>query len=58
MLRLSSDTFADSKAMEMPNMSNNKPLITSRRRLLQSAGAGFGSLALAGLLGEAAAKQR
>src|ERR1700730_5628267 len=42
--------------MEMPNMSNNKPLITSRRKLLQSAGAGFGSLALAGLLGEAAAK--
>lgn len=37
-------------------MSNDKRLITSRRTLLQSAGAGFGYLALAGLLGEAAAK--
>jgi len=37
-------------------MTNDKPSITSRRALLQSAGAGFGYLALAGLLGEAAAK--
>jgi hypothetical protein len=44
------------KTMEMPNMSNDKPLPPSRRNLLQSAGAGFGYLALAGLLGEAAAK--
>jgi hypothetical protein len=35
-------------------MSDYKPLITSRRSLLQSAGAGFGNLALAGLLGSLA----
>jgi hypothetical protein len=37
-------------------MMNDKPFLTSRRALLQSAGAGFGYLALAGLLGDAAAK--
>lgn len=37
-------------------MSNPKPFLASRRTLLRSAGAGFGHLALAGLLGEAAAK--
>lgn len=37
-------------------MTNDKLSITSRRALLQSAGAGFGYLALAGLLGEAALK--
>ena len=37
-------------------MSNSNPLLTSRRTLLQSAGTGFGYFALAGLLGEAAAK--
>jgi len=37
-------------------MTNDKPLFTSRRALLQSASAGFGYLALAGLLGDAAAK--
>jgi hypothetical protein len=36
-------------------MSHEK-LITSRRELLRSAGAGFGHLAMAGLLGQAAAK--
>lgn len=37
-------------------MSENKPLITSRRTLLKTAGCGFGYLALAGLLGSAAKK--
>lgn len=37
-------------------MSDNKPLITLRRTLLQSAGTGFGYLALAGLLGDTALK--
>jgi hypothetical protein len=37
-------------------MSIQQPLQTSRRALLRSAGAGFGYVALAGLLGEAAAK--
>jgi hypothetical protein len=35
-------------------MSDSKPLITSRRSLLQVAGAGFGQLALAGILGSLA----
>jgi hypothetical protein len=34
-------------------MSNYRPLLTSRRSLLRSAGAGFGYVALAGLLGSA-----
>src|ERR1700736_4325638 len=54
MARRSSDSFV--KPREVLNMLNDKPLITSRRSLLQSASAGFGYLALAGLLGEAAAK--
>ncbi len=37
-------------------MSSNESFLTTRRALLKSAGAGFGHLALAGLLGEAAAK--
>lgn len=37
-------------------MSEQKPLITTRRQMLLSAGTGFGSLALAGLLGSAAQK--
>lgn len=37
-------------------MSNRKAGLSSRRSLLRSAGAGFGHLALAGLLGETAAK--
>lgn len=37
-------------------MSENKPLVTSRRTLLKTAGAGFGYLALAGLLGSATQK--
>jgi hypothetical protein len=41
---------------EMPNMSNHQSLNVGRRAILRSAGAGFGYLALAGLLGEAAAK--
>ena len=35
-------------------MSDYKPIIRSRRSLLQAAGAGFGNLALAGLLGSVA----
>src|SRR5882757_5533448 len=35
-------------------MSNYNPLLTSRRSLLRSAGAGFGYVALAGLLGSTA----
>ena len=37
-------------------MSNQAKFVPSRRTLLKSAGAGFGHLALAGLLGQAAAK--
>jgi len=37
-------------------MSQSKPLVTTRRNLLQTAGAGFGGLALAGLLGSAAGR--
>jgi hypothetical protein len=37
-------------------MSNNKPLLPSRRSILQSAGAGFGYVALAGLLGSSQLK--
>ena len=37
-------------------MTDSRSLLTSRRAILRSAGAGFGHLALAGLLGEAALK--
>src|SRR5580658_6165110 len=40
----------------MTPMSNDQSLPVSRRTLLRSANAGFGYLALAGLLGEAAVK--
>jgi Protein of unknown function (DUF1501) len=42
--------------MENMNMTNYKPLLVSRRTVLRSAGAGFGYLALAGLLGQTATK--
>jgi hypothetical protein len=42
--------------MEKSDMSEYKPLITTRRNILRAAGAGFGHLALAGLLGSIAKK--
>jgi len=42
--------------MEKSDMSNSNPFVVSRRNLLRSAGAGFGSLALSGLLGAIANK--
>jgi hypothetical protein len=42
--------------MEKSNMSVQDPFLTSRRSILRAAGAGFGSLALSGLLGSLAQK--
>jgi hypothetical protein len=42
--------------MEKSDMSEQNPFVTSRRNILRAAGAGFGHLALAGLLGSIAQK--